>query len=693
MQEELARVAVSEELLLDRNGRPLRGAARASRIRKIERERSLALAAGPAPLAPPPVAVAEPALPAVAAVPARWAARLRVPRVAIPRVPVPRLPMPSLSLRAMRLIAITSVMTFVFATAIGTTGIVAQHGTIAFGASTTLSVIRGEVEVSASPGAPFVSASDGELLRAGMTVRTSPDAYAVLTYFEGSTVSLDPGTTLVITSLAADPDGSTTISMDQLLGKTWHSVSKLVNAGSKYEVRTPTAVATVRGTMFEVDVASQQDEIVSTVKTTEGAVATSKAPTVQEPAPAQVVVTPGNQVTVRPSAPLPAPVPQPEPERTVTVAVAAPAGLVLDPAGRANGVKDGKVIAQTPGAQVRTVNGQVVVTFKDPPDGRISTVVGGQRIDNEDAVKVSTVVRERGAAEKRSEAEVRAPAAPEPAASPSAATDRTPPPAVASPDRGPAKPSQADVSKSDRRGDAVATVEVRRGEDVAVKEVRGKERDQIVAQVKVAKAPEVKRDETERIFSSTLPPLPVGAKERSGPSGRSEQAAKAQPQEEQPQRAQEKSDQQRSERARGDGGSSAQAPKAEAAKAEARPVIPSFALPSIPGAGGSEHKRAEPQEVRKDEPKPQERATQAEPPKQREPQAQPAKQEEPRAQETERPEPQAEPPKDERKPEPRFELPKLELPDIRFGRAPQGDKGIGSGGGIGERGGRGGGRP
>ena len=204
-------------------------------------------------------------------------------------------------LGATRLVAITVLATFVLATVIGVTGFVGQRSQVALGATTTLSIIGGEVGGRASENEEFRPLADGEILQAGMTIRTGPESFAVITYFEGSTVSIDPSTTLVIEALGADPDGSTTIQMQQLVGRTWHSVQKLLSGGSKYEVRTPTATASVRGTLFEVGVEQDETgEIVSTVETTEGAVATSKAPTPDDPAPTgEVLVTPGFQATVK----------------------------------------------------------------------------------------------------------------------------------------------------------------------------------------------------------------------------------------------------------------------------------------------------------------------------------------------------------------------------------------------------------
>ncbi|MBI2325281.1 MAG: FecR domain-containing protein, partial [Chloroflexi bacterium] len=262
----------------------------------------------------------------------------------------------------------------------------------------------------------FRPVGDGTLLRAGMTIRTGESSYAVLTYFEGSTVSIEPNTTLVIEALEANPDGSTVISMQQQAGRTWHSVTKLLNQGSKYEVKTPTLTATVRGTAFEVGV--EQDtatgEVVSRVVTTEGAVGASKPATAAEPAPPEVIVPAGFQATARAAEPVAPPEPAPEPERKVTVTVGTSNAVVVDPLGRANGERDGKLILQTPGAKVTKVDGKLVVTLPKISDGKISTVLSpASRADTREQaapVSVVTVVSERGRGDTRSEETVQLPA-------------------------------------------------------------------------------------------------------------------------------------------------------------------------------------------------------------------------------------------------------------------------------------------
>jgi len=134
--------------------------------------------------------------------------------------------------------------------------------------STVLDVYAGTVEV-AHRGGDFADADDGQVLGAGDRVRTGADGEALVMFFDGSTLALDPSTTVSIDELTAERSGALSIVVLQSAGRTWSSVQKLVHADSRYEVRTPALAATVRGTAFEVSV---DDLDTHTVQTSEGLV-------------------------------------------------------------------------------------------------------------------------------------------------------------------------------------------------------------------------------------------------------------------------------------------------------------------------------------------------------------------------------------------------------------------------------------
>lgn len=253
-------------------------------------------------------------------------------------------------------------------------------------AAAVLTVISGDVLMRFGAG-DFSSATDGAVLYVGSTVRTSGDARAVITLFEGSTIELEPASDISIEE-ATMRGGSTTVQLAQSLGRSWHVVTHLTTADSRYEVRTPAATASVRGTAFEVAVDDGLRGPTTTVTTTEGLVATADAA-----ASSEVLVSADQTTTVRAnSAPEP-PRSAPDAERVVTVSALSESALVVDPLGRANGIKDGKVVAQTPGARVRMQDGTIVVTLPNVPEGVFTTTVAAS---TGGPVTVSTTVTDRG---------------------------------------------------------------------------------------------------------------------------------------------------------------------------------------------------------------------------------------------------------------------------------------------------------
>jgi ferric-dicitrate binding protein FerR (iron transport regulator) len=248
-------------------------------------------------------------------------------------------------------------------------GLGGGFGGRALAAATTITVLSGDVQVRHTASS-FVSATDGQVLIAGDTVRTGDGARAILTYFEGSTVSIEPNTELKIERASSTSDGGTVILMQQIIGRTWHVVTKLITGSSKYEVKTPASTASVRGTAFLVDSDAER----TVVTTTEGTVV-DRVPdpehfgqTVDVPVPA------GKTHQQKKNAPVAPAAVSPQPERTLTLTLDDRNSLVIDPQGRANGIdKNGKKRLETPGARlVKTSDGELQVVLPNVPDGRVA---------------------------------------------------------------------------------------------------------------------------------------------------------------------------------------------------------------------------------------------------------------------------------------------------------------------------------
>lgn len=119
----------------------------------------------------------------------------------------------------------------------------------------TLGVIEGTVEVRRGEGA-YVAGREGQTLQAGDAVRTGFDGRAEIEYFDGSLTRLDGDTTFTLRELASMPDepDSKLIEAEQAEGRTFERVTEITDSQSRFDVETPTATASVRGTSYVLTV-------------------------------------------------------------------------------------------------------------------------------------------------------------------------------------------------------------------------------------------------------------------------------------------------------------------------------------------------------------------------------------------------------------------------------------------------------
>src|SRR5438552_2881 len=195
-------------------------------------------------------------------------------------------------------------------------------------ASTILSILDGTASV-ARGAAAFVSASDGDIVTTGDRVQTADRSHAMVSFFDGSTLEIEPATTVQIEEAQGAASGAIAIRIAQTLGRTWASVQKLTRVDSKFEIRTPTLTAAVRGTGFIIEVLADGT---SSVQTTDG--------TVQVTAQGQTVSVGAGQTTIAPpNGPPSAPASSPASPNLLRFGMHSPAYLaVVDPFGRACGV-------------------------------------------------------------------------------------------------------------------------------------------------------------------------------------------------------------------------------------------------------------------------------------------------------------------------------------------------------------------
>lgn len=118
-----------------------------------------------------------------------------------------------------------------------------------------LHIVKGEVRVRENGEMSWLRARSGAALGQRDSVRTMSSGLATITYFEKSISRLAPNSEIQLIETGRLKDGSraTRITIKQMLGKSWQRIEKL-GSESRFEVETPSAVASVRGTVFRVDV-------------------------------------------------------------------------------------------------------------------------------------------------------------------------------------------------------------------------------------------------------------------------------------------------------------------------------------------------------------------------------------------------------------------------------------------------------
>ncbi len=147
-----------------------------------------------------------------------------------------------------RLLSILALTILVTSTLVGCSGTASTPSTL-----TILSITEGTVLVMKTGTDTWTEAQAGMSLEVGDTIKTGDDSGAEITFFDGSTIELEAGTQIEITSLDSSPDtGTKTITLMQTIGTTISRVTKLLDPASSYDVETPTGVAAVRGSTMMV---------------------------------------------------------------------------------------------------------------------------------------------------------------------------------------------------------------------------------------------------------------------------------------------------------------------------------------------------------------------------------------------------------------------------------------------------------
>ncbi|MFO7947461.1 MAG: FecR domain-containing protein [Armatimonadota bacterium] len=155
-------------------------------------------------------------------------------------------------------------------------GVILQSALI-FQRIAVVRAVEGDVMVRARKHDTFEPVAGKDRLYAGDTVRTGEDGHLKLEWIDGTRVAVDPDTQMTILKCRMNRMSNSETSLFKLdVGNIWIRVIKVLSQKSKFEVRTPTATAGVRGTVFSVRVDETGETEVSVY---EGSVAVSTAKT------------------------------------------------------------------------------------------------------------------------------------------------------------------------------------------------------------------------------------------------------------------------------------------------------------------------------------------------------------------------------------------------------------------------------
>ncbi|NQT73601.1 MAG: FecR domain-containing protein [Chloroflexi bacterium] len=237
--------------------------------------------------------------------------------------------------------------------------------------STTLSILSGDVFVMEGDSDSWDEAKDGMDLAAEDSVKTGADSYALITFFEGTTMNIEPDTEISISELTVNEEtDSTIVRLKQKAGETWNRVEKLADSASKYEIETSAGVGAVRGTTIGLVVGSDGKTTMK-VYEGEGSLFAQGVP---------VIIGEGMESSAQPGQPPTEASTIPLPDSVLRLSVSPSAWMnSVDSAGRSAGmVPPGIVVNQIPGAITSGYGyNPQFIEIPNPKDGTYNVVLYG----------------------------------------------------------------------------------------------------------------------------------------------------------------------------------------------------------------------------------------------------------------------------------------------------------------------------
>jgi hypothetical protein len=118
----------------------------------------------------------------------------------------------------------------------------------------TLSILDGNAEINRTGSSAWLAGNDGMHLKAGSKIRTPDNSFALLTFFDSSTIKLEPGTEVLVSRSEYIDHRSTIIQLQQQTGITWSYIAKGGGEETHFTLHTPQGYAVAKGTAFSTEV-------------------------------------------------------------------------------------------------------------------------------------------------------------------------------------------------------------------------------------------------------------------------------------------------------------------------------------------------------------------------------------------------------------------------------------------------------
>jgi len=126
-----------------------------------------------------------------------------------------------------------------------------------------ISTLKGLVMVKPAGSRKYIPAYKGQMLKNGEWLKTTDGVFVAIVFLDGSNIKIQQQTEVKITSYRMTAkDLKTTLDMSK--GQAWSNVADQ-GAGGEFTIATPTAVASVKGTEFDLEFNEDSGESILTV--------------------------------------------------------------------------------------------------------------------------------------------------------------------------------------------------------------------------------------------------------------------------------------------------------------------------------------------------------------------------------------------------------------------------------------------